>query len=800
MLLPLNWLREYVRMDLQPQAYADKMVGVGFEIAGIHRLYEEISGVVAGRVLTLEKHPDADKLFVCSIDAGGEQPLQIVTGAQNLFVGATVPVALCGAKLPGGIKIKKGKLRGVESFGMLCSGQELLLKEEDYEGAEVDGIMILREEYAPGTDIKQALSLEDTVFEFELTANRPDCMSVIGLARETAAALDEPISLPQLPEIEGEGDISDYVSVEVLDKDLCPRYIAGMAKNLKIGPSPVWMRRFLRAAGVRPINNIVDITNFVMLEYGQPMHAFDYEFLRGRKIVVRRAAEHETLVTLDDKPRELTEDMLVIADGEGSVGIAGVMGGQNSEVTEKTTAIVLESALFDAKSIRKTSRALGLSTEAAARFSKGLDMRRSMLALRRALQLIRELGAGEVVGGCIDVGGELPPNKTLRVSPERINALLGLELTPDAMAAILGRLDIRAQVSGGSLICEIPSFRMDIEGEADIAEEIGRIHGYEHVPMTMMRGGLLRGKKSPWQKAREDMKNLLCAYGAYETYTYSFTGPAMLDALRLPEDSSLRKCVRIMNPFGEDQSLMRSSVAPSMLKVVADNQSVKTPAGRFFEMTRVFEDTGEQLPKETELLCIAAYGKDEDFFSMKGMVEGLLDGFGIEARCEGGELTALPYYHPGRAARITLLKDSGVTLGYFGEIHPETAEKMGVSGRVYLAEIYPRTLFDYMQRDRTYVPLPKYPGIERDLAVVVDDSVKNGDLVDAIQKAGGKLLETVLLFDVYTGEKIGAGKKSLAYSLVFRSSERTLSDEDIAGEMQSILDTLEAKYGAKLRS
>ncbi|MGI6169962.1 MAG: phenylalanine--tRNA ligase subunit beta, partial [Christensenellales bacterium] len=615
MRLSLNWLKNYVDMDVPPQAYADKMVGVGFEIEEIQQLYGEIEGVVVGKILSLAKHPDADKLWVCSVDIGGSEPLQIVTGAQNLFVGAKVPVAVCGARLSGGTKIKKGKLRGVESFGMLCSGEELLLKDEDYAGAEVDGIMLLNEDYALGMDIKQALALEDTVFEFELTANRPDCMSVIGLARETAAALDMLAKLPKLPGIEGQGDIRDYVSVEVLDAQLCPRYVAGMAINLNIQPSPVWMRRYLKASGVRPINNIVDITNFVMLEYGQPMHAFDYDFLRDKKIVVRRAQQGETLTTLDDKQRSLSPDMLMIADGGGSIGVAGVMGGQNSEVMPTTKAVVLESALFDAKSIRKTARTLGLSTEASNRFARGLDMERSMLALRRALQLVQQLGAGEVVGGCIDVRGKLPKNRELTVSPQGINRLLGLELTPASMVAILGRLEIRAAIQQDNLVCEIPSFRMDIEGEADIAEEIGRIYGYEYIPMTAMRGGLIRGKKSPWQKFQESMKNLMCAYGAYETYTYSFTGPSVLDALRLPQDSSLRRCVRLVNPFGEDQSLMRSSMVPSLMKVVADNQSVKMSAGRFFEIGRVFEDIGEELPRETELLCIAAYGKEEDFFS-----------------------------------------------------------------------------------------------------------------------------------------------------------------------------------------
>lgn len=801
MRLPKNWLEEYVELNISDEEYVKRMIALGFESDGIETLYDSISGVVVGRIRSIEKHPDADRLLVCQLDVGQAAHVQVVTGAQNVCEGALVPVALAGACLQGGLKIKKGKLRGVESLGMLCSGAELGLKDGDYPGAEVDGIMILCEEYPLGQDIRQALHLTDTVYEFEITANRPDCMSILGLARETAIALGKEMKAPALPErIEGSGDVQTYAGVEVIDTDLCPRYMAGLAVNLRIGPSPEWMRRRLHAAGVRPINNIVDITNYVMLEYGQPMHAFDYDFLNRGRIIVRRAREGEQLTTLDGKEHTLTSDMLAIADSSRVIGLAGVMGGLNSEITQNTKAVLFESALFYAPSIRKTSKRLGIMTESSQRFSKGLDICRPELALKRALQLVRELDAGDVVGGCIDVLSESTEPRVVQTEAARVNKLLGLELSPQQMVDAIRTTGIVATHENGVLTCELPVFRMDIEGDADIAEEIGRIYGYDNIPMTMMGSSeTMRGRLSDTQRMTRRLKELLCACGAYEAVTYSFMGSALLDALLLAEEDERRDCVSIMNPFGEDQRLMRSTMVPAMLKVVQTNINMKTTKARFFETGRIFFKKEEAaLPQEDQMLCISAFGAEEDFFTIKGMVECLLQEFGIGACFSAEDMRAHPYYHAGKRARIAL--QDGSTLGIMGEIDMKAAANYGIEQRVSMAEINLDTLFAYANTKRTFAPLPKYPGVERDLAVIVEKGVSHAQVLKSIQRAGGKLLVSVRLFDVYEGAQVGADHKSLAYSLLFRSDEKTLTDQDVAAPMEKILASLQQDCAARLRA
>nr|PZN09216.1 MAG: phenylalanine--tRNA ligase subunit beta [Caldicoprobacter oshimai] len=797
MLVPLKWLKEYVKIDIPVEQLAHRLTMTGTKVEGITRLGEGISNVVVGRILEIHPHPNADKLVVCIVDVG-KCKLQIVTGAPNVKEGQLVPVALDGATLPGGYRITTTSLRGVESYGMLCSGEELGLTDEDYPGAEVDGILILQEEYPLGIDIREALGLDDHVLEFEITSNRPDCLSVIGIAREASVALNSSFIPPHIEVKPGVGDVNAEAKVLVEDPYLCPRYCARVVKDVKVGPSPRWMQRRLASAGVRPINNIVDITNYVMLEMGQPMHAFDLDKVAGRTIVVRRAREGEKLVTLDDKERLLSSDMLVIADVEKPIGLAGVMGGANTEITDGTKNILLESALFDRGSIRKTAKALGIRSEASLRFEKGLDIHAVRVALDRAAQLIQELGAGTVVEGVIDVCHGSLEKRILEIPWKRVNGLLGLNLSADEMADILNRLEFKVEIKGEYMRIEVPSFRQDIEGVADIAEEVARIYGYNNIPMTLMEGTVSRGRKTRRQKLMDRVKDVLVGTGLYEVVTYSFTSPRVYESLGITDPQLIPKTVRILNPLGEDQSIMRTTLIPSLLEVLSRNRNRGIERCQIFEIGPAFLPKSlplEDLPEEKPLLTIAEYGPDIDYYDLKGKVEVLLNELGLLAEAEFVPHVH-PTFHPGRTA---LVKLGGKETGILGEIHPKVAENYQLEERVLVAELELDALLDCAKEERRFRPLPKYPAVERDLALVVRKEVLAAQVESCIRELGGQLLEKVELFDVYEGAQIPEGYKSMAYSLSYRASDRTLTDEEVNSLHDNIVKGLEQKLGARLR-
>ncbi len=798
MLVPYRWLKDYIETDLPVKELAEKMVATGNGVEAITELGADIKNVVVGKIVKLEKHPDADKLQICQIDVGTET-LQIVTGADNVFEGALVPVALCGSELPNGMKIKKGKLRGVESYGMLCSGEELCLKESDYPGAEVYGILILSGDWAPGTDIRKVIMKDDTVIEFEIGANRPDCLSVLGIAREAAAALDIPIKIPDAAYSEDKNDdIHNYVDVEVTDTDLCPRYMAKAVKNVKIGPSPDWMQARLRAAGIRPISNIVDITNFVMLETGQPMHAYDDKDIRGRKIIVRRAEDGETMKTLDGKEREFTSSMLLIADAEDPTGIAGIMGGENSEIKQDTKTVIYEAAKFMYGNIRQTSRGLGLATEASMRFSKGVDTANVEYAINRCCQLTEMLGAGEIVGGTIDILSEDLSEKEIVVKAQDINGILGTNLSAMEMKRCLDRVFLKTELDATELRVHIPHIRGDIDGKADIAEEVARIYGYDNIPENEVQGRIMAVKRD-MEVFTDLVRHYITGNGFFECITYSFTGKADWDKLLLPEDSFLRRAVKIRNPLGDDTAYMRTTLIADALKVMATNLKHKNKNVKIFEIDKVYlpkELPLTELPEERKKMVLAMSGDDADFYRLKEIVENIFEICRVEGGIDvvaGGE----PYFHPGRKA-LMMLGDKLV--GQLGEIHPDVQENFGIPEKVYVAQMDMESLFEASGTKIRFAPLPKYPAIERDIAITVDKDAEAGTIRKAILKNGGKYIENVELFDVYEGEQLGKGKKSLAYALTFRSATGTLTDENIAKDMKRILANLETDFGAALRS
>ncbi len=798
MKVSLNWLRRYVDITVPLQELCDKMVMSGFEVDGIDDLSQTMDNVVTGRIVRLEKHPDADRLQICQLDVGGEEPVQIVTGADNVFEGAMVPVALHDSHLPNGAHIKKGKLRGVASNGMLCSGEELCLKEADYPGAEVHGILILTQhkDCPVGVDMREILGLNDVIIDFSVTANRPDCQSVLGIAREVAVALKTPIRLPEPVYTPKMGDIHDHIRVTVEDFDLCPRYYGRVVTNVRMGPSPEWMQQCLKSAGMRPISNIVDITNFVMLETGQPMHAFDLRDVRGWQIIVRRAKDGETMTTLDGKPHTLTDEMLVIADAEEPSCIAGVMGGLDSEIKDDTTAIFFEAAKFRRDSVRKTARALGMRTESSARFEKGVDILNVEYAMNRALQLIDELDAGDIVEGAIDVNAGLPEERVLTVTAGGINALLGLAIPAETMAEILNRLHIRTTLNGETLTCAIPSFRDDIEGRADLAEEVMRVYGYDHIVGTPMRGEIVRGTKLPDRKAADRLKARLTALGLYEITTYSFISPKAADQLGLAAEDERRQQVALLNPLGEEYSVMRTQLTSSMLTVLSTNYARKNPAVRFFEIGKRFVAKSlpaTEQPAELPVLSLGLYGEGEDFYTLKGLVEEVFVVFG---RTPEYERAAEPYLHPGRQAAAVL---DGETIAVFGELHPDTAARYGLGERAFVAEVHLEALYAAERKITYYKPLPRFPAVERDLALLCDEELPVAEIEKTIRSSGGKNLESVALFDVYRGTQILAGKKSVAYSLTFRSAQGTLTDQEIDGALQKIFRNLKEK-GCELRS
>ncbi len=791
--LPMSWLNDYMDINVTPKEYSDRMTMSGSKVEGFENMGENVQNVVAGKVLTCEDHPDSDHLHVCTVDAGTGEVLQIVCGAPNVKAGIIVPTALVGATLPDG-KIKKGKLRGVESFGMLCSHDELGIT-EDMLGYEPEyGILILPDDTPVGKDIRDIFGMNETVVEFEITSNRPDCFSIIGLARETAATFDKKFTIPEVKFTEGGENIADTISVDVLDKDKCQRYCARMVKNVKIGPSPSWMQERLRACGVRPINNIVDITNYVLLEYGQPMHAFDLRDLEDNKIIVRRAENGEVIKTLDEQDRTLTNDDLVIADGKKAVAIAGVMGGFNSEVKDDTTTVIFESATFEASSVRLTAQRVGLRTEASSRYEKGLDYNNTVPAVERACQLVEELGCGENTSGMIDVMGNVTDMKTLPFRPEKINAFLGTNISTEQMVKYFDALEIKTDLD--KMTVTPPSFRPDLEGEADIAEEVARFCGYDKIPVTLLSGEATCGKKTDRQAAQDDINKILTALGMYEIYTYTFTSPSVFDKLSVPAESKLRNAVKISNPLGEDTSIMRTTTIASMLDILSRNYNYRNAAARLFEIGKIFTPTEEgKLPDEPLKITIGIYGDKADFYDIKGICEEMFRSLNVQ-NVKYEAVTDNPTFHPGRCAKISA---GGKTLGIIGEIHPAVGRKYGIETPVYIGELDFENVFLNVGTDVKFKELPKYPAVTRDIAMLVDKTVPVADIEEVVKKASGKLLESINLFDVYEGEQIPEGKKSVAYSAVYRALDRSLTGDEVQKVFDKVLKNLENQLGAQLR-
>ena len=795
MKLNRKWLNEeFVDLSGVPdREFVETMTIAGQKVETNERLDAELRNVVVGRVVSITRHTNSDHMWVCQIDVGAGEPVQIVTGAQNVHEGDLVPVAQHNSWLPGGVHITKGKLRGEVSNGMLCSLKELGLTLNDFPYAIEDGIWILQEDCKPGDNINTVIGNDDTVVDFEITNNRPDCYSILGLAREAAAAFNKPMRHHD-PVVRGgaAGELSELLEVEVPAEDLCRRYTARMVRNVKIAPSPKWLRQRLRANGVRPINNIVDITNYVMLEYGQPMHAFDYRYVGSGKIIVRRSEPGETLTTLDGNVRTLTPGMLVIADETKPIGLAGIMGGENSEIMDDTVDVVFESANFNGTSIRQTALALGMRTEASGKFEKNIDPLLTLPAVDRACELVELLGAGEVMDGVIDVLNDIPEPRTIELEPDRINALLGTDISEADMVEYLRRLEI--PVEGHEI--RVPSWRPDLVGMADIAEEVGRLFGYNNIPTTTFRGAATEGGYTEAMKLENRAGSLCRSLGYSEILTYSFVSPSIFDQIRLPEDSSLRNAMRIQNPLGEDASIMRTVALPSMLAILARNNAYHNDAVKLYELAKVYlPKPGQILPDEPKHLVLGTYGEHEDFFKMKGEIEAFLRGMNVpEARYTAEKHD--PTFHPGRCARVSV---GGVDLGCFGQIHPLVARSYGIDGEIFAAELNFTALLSLQLPEKTYTPLPKYPAVIRDIAVVCGEAVTVAALSDCIRAAGGRLLRSVELFDIYRGKGIASGSKSAAFRLTLRADDRTLTDADSDGVVSAVLAALEKELNAKLR-
>ena len=789
-----NWLKEFVDIEATDREYDEIMTIAGQKVETTTRMDAEIKNVVVGKVLSMARHENSDHMWVCMVDVGAEQPVQIVTGAQNVHEGDLVPVAQHNSWLPGGVHITKGKLRGVESCGMLCSFKELGLTQNDVPDAYEDGIWILNnEDCTVGEDINHVMGTDDSIVEFEITNNRPDCYSLLGLARETAAAFNVPMHHHE-PVVKGgaEGELSALLDVEVPAEDLCLRYSARMVRNVKIAPSPKWMRQRLRSAGIRPINNIVDITNYVMVEYGQPMHAFDYRYVKGGKIVVRRAGEDKTLTTLDGNVRQLQPDMLVIADETKPVGLAGIMGGENSEIVDDTVDVVFESANFLGASIRKTALALGMRTDASAKFEKDIDPMLTVPAVNRACELVEMLGAGEVMDGMIDVLNYVPQPVTVKLEPERINALLGTDISEADMIEYLRREEVPV-VDG---MIQVPSWRPDLRVMADIAEEVARYYGYNNIETTLMRGATTMGGYSDAQKLENAAGAAARAMGYSEIITYSFVSPASFDAIRIPADSPLRRTVKLVNPLGEDTSIMRTVILPSMLDILSRNFAFKNKGVKLYEIGKIYlPKDGEKLPDEPKRMIFGTYGEHENFFTLKGEIDAILDQLNVHPATYIAD-TKNPSYHPGRCADIVI---DGKKMGVIGQIHPLVAETYGIGDHVYVAELDFTGLQAVLAPERVFHSLPKFPTVSRDLALVCEESMTVGMLEACIKKAGGKLLRSVQLFDIYRGPGIAPGKKSIAFSLELRADDRTLTDEDTTGVMNAVLEKLKNDLGVSLR-
>ncbi len=795
MKLNRKWLNEdFVDLSaVSDKEFVETLTVFGQKVETYERMDAEIKNVVVGKVLSMVRHPNSDHMWICQVDVGREEPVQIVTGAQNVHEGDLVPAALHNSWLPGGVHITKGKLRGEMSNGMLCSFAELGLTQNDLPGAYADGIWILNDEDCQiGQDINLVIGNNDTIVDFEITNNRPDCYSIIGLAREAAAAFGKSMRHHE-PVVKGSdaGSIFDYLDVEVPATELCNRYSSRMVANVKIGPSPKWLRQRLRANGVRPINNIVDITNYVMLEYGQPMHAFDYRYVGNRKIVVREAEDGETLTTLDGNVRNLKAGMLVIADEHKPIGLAGIMGGENSEILDDTTMVVFESANFNGTSIRQTALALGMRTEASGKFEKNLDPMMTIPAVQRACELVEQLNCGDVLDGTIDVINYVPEPRTLPLEVDKINRLLGTEISKEDMVKYLALLEI--PVEGDTI--SVPSFRPDLLRMADIAEEVGRSYGYNEIPTTAFKNST-QGGYTPEMKLEAKAGTLCRGMGYSEIITYSFVSPTVFDQIRLSANSPLRNALRIQNPLGEDTSIMRTIALPSMLEILSRNNAYHNKSVKLYELAKIYLPVeGQALPEEPKMLVMGTYGANETFFTLKGELEAIFAGL----RLEKTSYTAVkdnPSYHPGRCAKVTI---GGMEVGVMGQVHPLVAQNYGIDADVYCAEINFTKLMLCQLPDATYTPLPKYPTVSRDLALVCDESVTVAQVEEVISTAAGKLLRDVKLFDIYRGVGVTEGKKSMAFSLELRADDRTLTDTDSEAVVAKVLAALKEKLDAVLR-
>jgi phenylalanyl-tRNA synthetase beta chain len=795
MLVPIKWLKDYVDIKIDSKSYADAMTMSGSKVERIEELGKEIDNVVVGKILKTEKHPDADKLTIAQCDVGTEV-IQIVTGADNIKEGDYIPIAKNGSTLPGGVKIKKGKLRGIESNGMMCSAQELALELDNLPEELLDGIYILDKEYPLGADIKDILGLNDTVIEFEITNNRPDCLSIIGIARETAATFEKVMRYPETGFKENAENIKDFIDVQVENTELCPRYSARMVKNIVIKDSPAWMQERLIKAGVRPISSIVDITNYVMLELGQPMHAFDHRDLGDKKIIVRNAVQGEAIKTLDEVERKLDESMLVIADGTKPTGIAGVMGGYGSEIKNDTSAVIFECANFAPVNIRMTSKKLGLRTEASSRYEKGIDPELITMAMDRACSLVEQIGAGEVVGGKIDIYPAPKKARKLKLKVKKARDFIGAQdITEEMIVKYLTSLEFKVEVKE-DLEITVPTFRDDVNVDVDLIEEIARLYGYDKIPTDLMDTTFTQGGKNYRQKIRDMVKTNMAAQGLYEVLTYSFVSPGVYNKINLKAENPLRNAIKLTNPLGEDQGIMRTTMIPNMLEVISRNYNRKIADGQFFELAKVY--LSEVLPlvelaEEKETLTIGMYG-NVDFFDIKGVVENLLEELNIDKyRILSSNNDSM---HPGRTAELLI---NNKRVGCLGEVHPDVLDNYDIPVVVYIAELNFEEILQQSDMNIKYRSLPKYPSVARDIAIVVTEEITAGQVEEIIRNKGGKLIEEVKLFDIYRGSQIEEGYKSMAYSIVYRSDEKTLSEEDIAKVHNKIVNSLINQVGAALR-
>lgn len=794
----LSWIKKYVPdLDVTPREYVDAMTLSGTKAEGYTRLDADLEQIVVGQIVKIEKHPDAEKLVVCQVDVG-EKIVQIVTGAPNVAEGQKIPVVLDGGRVagghdgkmtPGGIKIKKGKLRGVESEGMMCSIEELGSSRDMYPESPEYGIYVFQDDVTVGESAIKAMGLDDIVVEYEITSNRVDCYSVIGIAREAAATFDKPFYPPAVAETGNSEDAHDYIRVSVEDEDLCPRYCARVVKNVKIGPSPKWMQRCLSSVGIRPINNLVDITNYVMEEYGQPMHAYDLATIKDRHIIVKRAQDGDTFVTLDGQERKLDHDVLMINDGEKAVGIAGIMGGENSMITDSVQDVLFEAACFDGTNIRLSSKRVGLRTEASGKFEKGLDPNNAQAAINRACQLMEELGAGEVVGGIVDVYPRVREESRVPFEPDKINALLGTDITRAEMLDYLKRVELVPDEATGEIV--VPTFRQDILRTADVAEEVARFFGYDNIPATLPSGAATAGGISFAERIEQLARDVMEYEGFSQGYCYSFESPRVYDKLLLPGDAPERRAIRISNPLGEDFSIMRTLSLNGILTSLASNYNHRNKSVKLYEIGNIYlpkELPLKELPQEKKILTLGMYDAG-DFFDMKGSVENFLRRAGMSGRLEYEARAGKSFLHPGRQARISY---EGSVIGFLGEIHPAVADNYDLGARTYVAVIDIPSILGYCTFDRKYSGVAKFPAVMRDLSMVVPKKVKIGEIEHMIRQRGGMLLEEVRLFDVYEGSQIEAGYKSVAFSVTFRAADRTLSEADITGVMKKILNGLES--------